>query len=94
MTQPKKNLSRKLDKAPPDIIARPSRVNLFILVKRLKKIIIAQEIPENIKITSGEPEKRLKAAPVLQDKASKKILAHCSINTQRIIIANVKSKIF
>ena len=99
MTCPKKNLSRKFDKAPPDIIARPIRVNLFIFENKLTKIKIVQETPDKIKINSGESENKLNAAPVLYErvknsgKKEKKFLAACSIKTQAAIIVRLKSKI-
>ena len=96
MTCPKKNLSRKFDKAPPDIIARPIRVNLFIFENKLTKIKIVQETPDKIKINSGESENKFKAAPVLYERvknSEKKFLAACSIKTQAAIIVRLKNKI-
>ena len=96
MTCPKKNLSRKFDKAPPDIIARPIRVNLLIFANKLTKIKITQEIPDKIKINSGESENKLNAAPVLYERgknSEKKFLAACSIKTQAAIIVRLKNKI-
>ena len=94
ITCPKKNLSRKFDKAPPAIIESPNRVRKFILLpgaNRQTQIKTAQETPEQIKIIPGELDKMLKAAPVLYVKLTKslnKILATCSIKTQEIIVSN------
>jgi len=96
ITWPKKNLSRKFDKAPPDITARPRRAGKFNFAKRQTKIKIKHENPEKNKIISGEPEKKLNAAPVLYESvknSEKKFLAACSIRTQAAIIVKVKSKI-
>ena len=68
ITCPKKNLSRKFDKAPPVIIESPNRVRKFIFlpgVNRQTQIKIPHEIPEKNKIIPGELDKMLKAAPVL-----------------------------
>ena len=53
ITWPKKNLSRKFDKAPPDIKERPRRVKKFNFENKQTEIKTAQLIPDKIKIISG-----------------------------------------
>ena len=65
ITWPKKILSRKFDKAPPDIIERPRRVKNLIFANKHTKIKITHETPDKIKINSGKFENKLNAAPVL-----------------------------
>ena len=79
------------------MIERAKREKKLIFINTHIQIINTNENTDKRKITSGELERILKAAPVLKvyaEKLPNKIRAACSIKTQKIIIEIVKSKIF
>ena len=65
MTCPRKIRSMRFDNAPPDMTARPIRIEVFMFTKNRTHRINAHAIPESQRVNTGELPKRPKAAPAL-----------------------------
>lgn len=65
MTWPKKIRSIRFESAPPDMTARPVRIDVFMFAKKRTHRRNAHAIPESQRVNTGELPKRPKAAPAL-----------------------------
>jgi hypothetical protein len=65
ITWPRRIRSMRFDNAPPDMTERPKRMREFMSAKKRTQRRITHEIPERIRVKTGEPPKIPKAAPAL-----------------------------